>query len=247
MTAPKTKTDTKTETDVVVTTDGRKVTWSYERKVNRGNYESESMGIYITDHCPEDEPSVVAWASTYNDTVANTIKPMVWDSLNLEYGFDTNGVPGLIAPTPPPAPVAPPPFTPTTVQPGGPRPQPQQRSYPGQQPSMAQYGVYADPPGFCKECGQTEFYDNRQTGDANIMAGKPLGADWKCKNPSCEKRYYRPGSYPYNQALKGGGGVPPPSTAPPVPVPQAPAQPIAPMHIPPEPEAPAPDPDTAPF
>jgi len=77
---------------------------------------------------------------------------------------------------------------------------------------MAQVGYYAETPQFCKDCGSQgaeSFFDNRVRGDENITAGKFLGPDFKCRN--CEggngknKPIYRPGSYNFNQALKGGG------------------------------------------
>lgn len=238
MTDKKTTEDT---TEVVAMTDGRKVTWSYEKKVSDGHFGSEGFSVFITDHCPEDEPSVLAWADTYAPTVANTIRPLVWEALGLEYGFDTNGVPGLIEQAPPapvaPAPPPPPQPQPQQVRAGGPPPQPQPRQAPQQQPTFAQYGVYAPQPQFCKECGGTDFYDNRADVDANILAGKAIGPDWKCKNPNCAKpRVYRPGSYPYNEALKGGGPPPPPATTPPVAMSTAAPHPFPPMHVPPEQE-----------
>lgn len=98
---------------------------------------------------------------------------------------------------------------------------------------MAAYGVHAPYPGPCKSCGQENYYDNRVEVDQKLLNGQAIGPDWKCKQ--CGERYFRDGSYPYNQALKGGGPPPPTSTQPPTQyVPQGPPHPYPPMHIPPE-------------
>ena len=76
---------------------------------------------------------------------------------------------------------------------------------------MAQIGVYAEFPGFCKDCGAQgieNFYDNRADVDQRIGQRKKIGPDFKCK--SCdggsgkESPIFRPGSYDYNQAVKNG-------------------------------------------
>ena len=79
----------------------------------------------------------------------------------------------------------------------------------------------------------TDFFDNRVKQDQNMLEGKPIGPDWKCKNDNCQKKYYRPGSYQYNQAFKGGGAPAPVPTAPPMAM-QQPPHPHPPMHLPPE-------------
>lgn len=251
------KTTTEGDTDVAVVTDGRKITWSYERKVGLPEYSSESFGIFITDHCPEDQPNVLAWASAMSEQVANQIKALVWDGLGLAYSYDAQGVPSLDQPVagpgmaasnattppspapPPAAPMPPSPPPPHQVQPGTapPRGQPRQP-----QADMAQYGVHAPFPGFCKKCGHTEFFDNRAEQDQKLLAGQGIGPDWKCKNVACGAKVYRPGSYPYNQAIKGVGA---PTTSPPMQMavtaapPPPPPHPHPPMHVPPEPtEAP---------
>ena len=249
--------------EVHVTTDGRKVSWGYVRKQGLPNYSSEEVSIFISDLCPENEPNVLAWAAVATPLVVPARKAHVWEALGLSFSFDANGhiklddpqpgvtnSSGVAQPQPQPQPqpqsapypVAYPP--PQAVRPGGPPAQPHPRRAPDKA-AMAQYGVHAEYPQFCKGCGGTEFYDNRAEGDEALLAGKKLGPDWKCKNPSCPRpRVYRPGSFPYNEALKGGGPPPGVSTAPPQQmVPQAPSppHPFPPMHLPPD-EGPPPEP-----
>jgi hypothetical protein len=201
------------ETDVeTVIVDERKVTWSYSRKKNLGNYQSEDIGIYLTDHAPKSTKNVLKWASDKSEPVFNELKAQVWGALGLEFLFDELGVPNLDEVL-----VTPPTTQPAPVQPSPPV---QQERAPGQNPSIAQPGVHAVTPTFCKDCGNQgleSFWDNRTQNDEKQAAGQKIGPDFKCKN--CDggngkgKPLYRPGSYDYNQRV----GAAPATMVPPTP------------------------------
>lgn len=186
--------------------DERKVTWGYTRKTNLGNYESEEVSVYVTDHVPKSTKNVAKWVGDKSEAMFDTLKTQVWDGLGLEFEYDELGHPKLTAPVPPPAPV---PVSPA------PQPVPAQQATRGgrrDDPSIAQIGYYADPPDFCDKCGQRDFYDNRTDVDARITAGQKIGPDFKCKN--CNNGVWRPGSYDYNKHVGGGGGGATPSKPP---------------------------------
>ncbi len=246
--------DKKTEQTVIdtdvekVVVDEKKVTWSYARKRNVGNYQSEDVGIYLTDHVPKSVRNVVKWTSDKSEAVFNELKVQVWTALGLSFGFNDRGDPVLDEPAPP-AVATPPSGTQVPVQtpapvggtpPPGPTPAPQPRLQGGDNPTMAQAGYYAPEPTFCRDCGGQgleAFYDNRTDIDTKIQAGQPIGPDFKCRNcgggngpgkkTGKPTPIYRPGSYPYNEALKSGGA--PPGAA------------LAPPGVTPPPEAPPPD------
>jgi hypothetical protein len=212
-----------TEAEVEVV-DQRKVTFSYTRKKNLGNYESEDIGIYSTDLVPKSTKNMQKWIDDKSESAFNNMKVQVWAALGLSFGFNDRGDPVLDVPKPAPAPAAPAPAAPAAPQTGGvPIPQPQAPAQGQRQdnPSVAQVGYYAVEPQFCKDCGNQgleSFWDNRTDIDAKITAGQKIGPDFKCK--SCNggngkgKPLYRPGSYDYNQAV-GGAPAAPAQMAPP--------------------------------
>lgn len=175
--------------------------------------------------------AILAWVAGRTPAVFDALRLEVWPVLNIPFQLDDTGHPftspmiGQHASTQPPAqeyapepppeddyrpaplperqPPPPPSREPRDVgQPGPPR----EARVPKEDPSMAQYGVPAQRPRFCGEgrkqgegCGGQDFYDNRSENDGKILKAQKIGPDWKCK--SCELKYYRPGSYPYNKAL----------------------------------------------
>jgi len=211
MTTEKKPADNETTT---VIQDERKVTWSYSRKRNIGNYESEDVGIYMTDHAPKSTKNMVKWVSEKTEAVFNELKPQVWDALGLAFSYDDLGVPVLDKPEKAVAVTVPAPQPSGTPVPDqAPRP-------PGQTPSIAQPGVHAVTPQFCKDCGAQgleAFWDNRVENDTKQANGQKIGPDFKCKTCSGGngkgKPLYRPGSYDYNQAV--GTAPAQVSTAPP--------------------------------
>lgn len=236
--------DEKTEKTIIdtdvekVVVDEKKVTWSYSRKKNIGNYQSEDVGIYLTDHAPKSTRNMVKWVSDKSEAVFNELKIQVWTALDLPFGFNDRGDPVLDkpkapAPTPPavqggaPASQVPNP----TPSPGPTPPPPQAPLSGGDNPTMAQVGYYATEPTFCRDCGAQgleAFFDNRTDIDTRIQAGQKIGPDFKCKScgggngPNKQGKatpIYRPGSYPYNQAIgsgqAGGAAMAPPAQEPP--------------------------------
>ncbi len=228
------------DTDVeAVIVDERKVTWSYTRKKNIGNYQSEDVGIYLTDHIPKSVRNVVKWTSDKSEAVFNELKVQIWTALDLPFGFNDRGDPVLDKPAPAttaPTPSAVPTATP---QPAGPTPAVTGTPVPtqpllsgGDNPAVAQVGYYAVEPTFCRDCGAQgleAFFDNRTDIDTRIQAGQKIGPDYKCRNcgggngPSKKSGkptpIYRPGSFQYNEAVGGGqaGGatMAPPTQEPP--------------------------------
>ncbi len=219
--------DTDEETVIV---DERKVTWSYSRKRNLGNYESEDVGIYLTDHVPKSTKNIVKWVSDKSEAVFNELKVQVWTAHGLDFGFNDRGDPILDKPTPVPAQSLGPPVVSSSM--GGPPPPiptvtlpVQEQRAPGQSPSIAQVGMHAVTPTFCRDCGAQgleAFWDNRVQNDENQAEGKKIGPDFKCKTceggngPNKQNKptpIYRPGSYDYNQRV--GNAASEVSTVPP--------------------------------
>ena len=210
---------------VTVADDQRKVTWSYTRKKNLGNYQSEDIGIFITDNIPKSTKNIIKWVSEKSDTAFNEAKVQVWTALGLTFGFNERGDPVLDEPVPvvPQAPTPQPPLAATApaplVTPVTNAPAQNQRA---DNPSIAQVGYYHPDPIFCKDCGNQgleSFWDNRLEIDEKIKKGQKIGPDFKCRN--CNggngkgKPLYRAGSYDYNQAV----GQAPAQTMPPEPDP----------------------------
>ncbi len=210
-------TDTEKE---YVAQDERKVTWGLVRKVNLGNYESMDVSVYLTDFAPKSTKNMAKFVTEKSESAFDTLKAQVWGALDLEFEFSEEGRPSLVEQTAP-APPAPTVVPNQNQTPQAAAPAPQQANAPqprpaGPAPSMAQVGYYPETPAFCKDCGERDFYDNRTDIDDKIKAGKRIGPDFKCK--ACKKGgVWRPGSYDYNEALKGGTGAamaPPPPAEP---------------------------------
>lgn len=187
--------------------DGRKVTFAYARKLNDGNYGSEEASVYITEFVPEDAENILKWVVDNAEHFIDTAKAEVWNALGVEFAYDEQGHPHVTKPAPaaPPAMPAPAPAPQAPTQQFQPPPigQPQQQGR-RDNPTVAQPGYYADPPSFCKECGNRDFFDNRSDVDQRISQGKRIGPDFKCKNRDCGKGVWRPGSFEYNEAVKAG-------------------------------------------
>lgn len=180
--------------------DERKVTWGYTRKVNLGNYESEELSVYVTDHAPKSTKNMAKWVGDKSEAMFDTLKAQVWAGLDLDHEYDEMGRPKLIAQAPAPTETI---VTASVGGPAGPRPVTQRHPRANTDaPTVAQVGYYADTPDFCKKCGNREFYDNRADQDAKMQAGARIGPDWKCK--SCGNGEWRPGSYDYNQGVGRG-------------------------------------------
>ena len=223
MTDPKKDTKTtKTTEEPTVTVEGRKITWGYSKKVQTADYESHEVSIYMSDPLPSDEDISITDFLLANTTKAfDLLKVEVWGALGLDVEFTPEGHPQLVkVATAPPRPIEPastPVAAPVPVQ-GQP--------IPGAVVPGSLVGVYAEVPTFCKDCGKTEFFDNRAAMDKNITEGKKIGPDFKCK--ACdggngnEKPIYRPGSYDYNKSVGQPPAVAPPMT-PPAPAEEAPA------------------------
>lgn len=209
----------------LVTSENRKVTFSYSRKVSDGDFGSEEVSIFLTDDVPDDVNALM-FVAEQAETALNGLKAQVWDALGLAFSYSETGQPVLDKPKPP-RPVdntSPPPPAPAQqgqqAPPAQPPPVEHTRGAGKDQPSMAQVGYYAEFPGFCKDCGAQgigNFYDNRGDVDQRIAAREKIGPDFKCKNcgggNGKGKPLYRPGSYDYNQAIKNQSA--PPAQAPP--------------------------------
>lgn len=209
-----------------VNVEGRKVTWGYARKRNLGDYNSEEVSMFVSEHVPGSVENVMEFVADKTESAVDVIKAEVWASLGLAFSYDAGGKPHLDKPKPldprqQPAQPPPPQQQQQQAQPAGqPPPVDQPRgSGRGDQPSVSQVGYYAQFPGYCKDCGAQgveSFYDNRADVDDRIKAGKKIGPDFKCKN--CGNGIFRPGSYDYNQAIKKGqtpGQAQPQQTLPP--------------------------------
>lgn len=188
------------ETSVIQ--DDRKVTFGYTRKRNLGNYESEEYSVYVTDHVPESEDNVAKFVHDKSEPMFDELRQQVWAALDLTFSFDDEGHPRLDTP-----PVAPPRPTNTDAPPSVVPPQspPQSTRARRDGPAVAQIGMYADEPQFCKDCGERDFYDNRSDVDEKIRQRQRIGPDFKCKKcgggNGKGKPVFRPGSYDYNQAV----------------------------------------------
>ncbi len=241
-----TKTKTETKTEPTVTVDGRKVTWGYSKKIQTAPYENVEVSIYMTEMVPEDEP-----LSQYvgeSEKFFDMLKSEVWGAHDLEYGFTEKGRPELVVqvPTPLQQEVAQAQAAPPVVEPV-PLANPPAGAAPVAAPlntapvAGTLVGVYPEIPTFCKDCGKSEFWDNRVQNDDKIGKGKKIGPDFKCKD--CEggsgngSPIYREGSYDYNKIV----GQPPaaPAAMQPPAAPTATQPPLTPANI----EAP----DEAPF
>ena len=215
--------DTDEETVIV---DERKVTWSYSRKRNVGNYENEDIGIYSTDLVPKSTKNMVKWVSDKSEPVFNELKVQVWTAHGLDFGFNDRGDPVLDKPEKAvETAISTPPVIPTVTLPV------QEQRAPGQSPSIAQVGMHAVTPTFCRDCGAQgleAFWDNRVQNDEKQAEGKKIGPDFKCKTceggngPNKQNKptpIYRPGSYDYNQAVGNAASqvssVPPGAEVPP--------------------------------
>ena len=220
------KKTTETKTEPTVTVDGRTITWGYSKKVQVQDFEPVEISLHMTDTVPEGEE--VIDVVVQSEQVFDMLKAEVWGAHDLEYGFTEAGRPELVVqvPTPLQQQVA-------QVQAAAPVPAvaPAVAAVPG-----SLVGVYPEIPTFCKDCGKTEFWDNRAQNDDKIGKGAKIGPDFKCK--ACEggsgtqKPIYRPGSYDYNQAV---------GKAPAAPATMQPPTPLTPANIS------APAPDEAPF
>ncbi len=208
------KKETKTTEEPTITVDGRKITWGYSKKVQTADYESHEVSIYMSDPLPSDEDiSITDFLVANTEKAFDLLKFEVWGALGLDVEFTPEGHPQLVkVATAPPRPIEPavaPPAAPAPVVTGAQAANP----VPG-----SLIGVYAETPAFCKDCGKTEFFDNRAAMDQNIQAGKKIGPDFKCK--ACdggngnEKPIYRPGSYDYNKSVGQAPAVAPAMTPP---------------------------------
>ena len=208
------KKETKTTEEPTVTIEGRKVTWGYSKKVQTADYESHEVSIYMSDPLPSDEDiSITDFLVANTEKAFDLLKVEVWGALGLDVEFTPEGHPQLVkVATAPPRPIEPAAVVTAPVQ-SAPA-----VSAPGPIPVGSLIGVYAETPTFCKDCGKTEFFDNRAAMDNNIQLGKKIGPDFKCK--ACdggngnEKPIYRPGSYDYNKAVGQAPAVAPPMTPP---------------------------------
>lgn len=195
--------------EVEVTPTGeRKVTWHYTRKKNlkeangEPRYESEEVGIFITDLVPDSEKNVLLWANKVSKDVMAVAKTEVWAALDLDFTFDEDGNPELDPELPPVSNTPPPNAMRQTPQPVGadhPSVTPPTATPSQQAGGVTLPSAHAPQPVFCKSCGEKDFFDNRAEQDAKLEAGQKLGPDWKCKK--CSKGVFRPNSYDYNQSL----------------------------------------------
>ena len=220
-------TDNTTSEHEQVIVDQGKVTFSYSRKQNLGNYESEDVFVSSTHTVPT---SMVDGYIRANGTdKMNVLKAHVWDALGLDMVFTDEGAPVLrpaVAAAPAiqvaPAPVAQPPqYAPPPQQPPAPSQVPQVQPPSG---GMAAVGTYAPPPGPCGDCGMNDWWDNRADVDGRINTGQKVGPDWKCKNQQCKHGVFRPGTFAYNKSVGNAAPVvaqavqqmaPPPGPTPP--------------------------------
>jgi len=192
--------------DGVYATGERKVTWHYTRKKNlkspsgEPRYESEEVGIFITDLVPDSEPNILVWANKVSADVMAVAKTEVWSALDLDFTMDKDGVPELD----PELPVVPQVNAMRTLTP----PQAVGQGQPSVTPPTGQPaaqgvpkvpGFPAPQPPFCKSCGHKDFYDNVAEVEARLIEGKKIGPDWACKG--CGKGVFRANSYDYNAAV----------------------------------------------
>ncbi len=243
------KTTTETKTEPTVSVDGRKVTWGYSKKISDYGTGVE-VSIYMTDMVPEGT-DITKFLSGETETAFDLLKAEVWGAHDLEYGFTEAGRPELVVQVPTP-------LQAQVVQAQAaavlPIPMPQVPDEALAAPPAAAplntapvagtlVGVYPEIPTFCKDCGKTEFWDNRVQNDDKITKGKKIGPDFKCKNKECEggsgngSPIYREGSYDYNQAVGKAPAAPAamqPPAAPPVQPPLTPANITAPEGAPDE-------------
>ena len=225
------KKTTETKTEPTVTVDGRKITWGYSKKVADYGTGVE-VSVYMTDIVPEDQ-EVKAYLGESEERF-DALKVEVWAAHDLEYGFTEAGRPELVVQVPTPLqeqvaqaqalpPAAPPAAAAPAAAPLNTAPV-----------SGTLIGVYPEIPTFCKDCGKTEFWDNRVQNDDKVNKGQKIGPDFKCK--ACEggsgtgKPIYRPGSYDYNQAV-GKAPAAPAAMQPPAPAPEATQPPLTPANI----------------
>jgi len=204
---------TKTTEEPTVTVDGRKITWGYSKKVQTADYESHEVSIYMSDPLPSDEDiSITDFLVANTPKAFDLLKVEVWGALGLDFEFTPEGHPGLVkVATAPPRPIEPA-AAPAVAAPVV------AAAQAANPVAGSLIGVYAETPTFCKDCGKTEFFDNRAAMDQNIQAGKKIGPDFKCK--ACdggngnEKPIYRPGSYDYNKSVGQAPAVAPAMTPP---------------------------------
>ena len=230
------KKTTETKTEPTVTLDGRTITWGYSKKVQVQEFEPVEISIYITDVVPEDtEIDMNEYVAASSEGAFDLLKAEVWGAHDLEYGFTEAGRPELVVqvPTPLQEQVAQAQATPVQqaqAQAAGVPPAPLNTA----PVAGTLVGVYPEIPTFCKDCGKTEFWDNRVQNDDKVNKGQKIGPDFKCK--ACEggsgtgKPIYRPGSYDYNQAV-GKPPAAPATMVPPAPAPETTQLPLTPTNI----------------
>lgn len=193
-----------------VVVDQGKVTFSYSRKRNIGNYESEDVFVSSTHTVPT--TLVDGFIDGQGEKHMQVLKVHVFEALGLTWELDPEGLAVVRATQMAPAiQVAPAPQPQAPMQQA---PQPVAMA-PAQQPpvstisaqptpavpagGMAAAGVYAPPPGACGDCGMNDWWDNRAEQDGKIALNQKIGPDFKCKNQQCKHSIFRPGSFQYNK------------------------------------------------